>query len=213
MKFTEIEKHLSKPRINRYLHICGNKTKAIKLYKAKIKLSQAFHPLLGVIEVALRNNINEALTAYFGDSDWIINQKTGFMASPTLRGTKFYLKTEVERTERKLRQRGLAVSSGKIIAEQTFGFWTDLFEPHHFRLIGASSMNAFSNLPTASNRIAVSVKLRKIRKFRNRINRGRADNFISPHDRFYGCDRDSPINQRGSQLAGPKTNRLGGGIG
>lgn len=170
MKFTEIEKHLSKPRINRYLRICGNKTKAIKLYKANIKLSQAFHPLLGVIEVALRNNINEALTAYFGDSDWIINQKTGFMASPTLRGTKFYLKTEVEKTERKLRQRGLAVSSGKIIAEQTFGFWTDLFEPHHFRLIGASPMNAFSNLPTASNRIAVSVKLRKIRKFRNRIN-------------------------------------------
>jgi Abi-like protein len=170
MKFAEIERHLSKPRINRYLRICGSKTAAIKLYKANMKLSQAFHPLLGIIEVALRNNINHALSTYFGDSDWITNQKTGFMNSPTLRGTRFYLKTEVERTERKLRQRGVAVTSGRIIAEQTFGFWTDLFEPHHFRLIGASPMNSFMNLPAPNNRSTVAAKLKTIRKFRNRIN-------------------------------------------
>ena len=92
------------------------------------------------------------------------------MASPTLRGTNFYLKKQVENTERKLRQRGLAVTSGKIIAEQTFGFWTDLFEPHHFRLIGASSINAFDNLPAAGSRGLVAAKLREVRKFRNRIN-------------------------------------------
>ncbi len=135
-----------------------------------MRLSQAFHPLLGFIEVALRNNVDEALAAHFADADWIINQTTGFMASPTLRGTNFYLKKQVENTERKLRQRGLAVTSGKIIAEQTFGFWTDLFEPHHFRLIGASSMNAFDNLPAAGSRSLVAAKLREVRKFRNRIN-------------------------------------------
>lgn len=170
MKFAEIENHLSKPRLKRYLRVCGSKTRAIKLYKANIKLSQAFHPLLGLVEVALRNNINNALSAYFNNSDWIIDQKNGFMASPTLRGTRFYLKTEVERTERKLRQRQINVTSGRIIAEQTFGFWTDLFEPHHFRLIGASPIKAFINLPATANRSMVASKLREIRKFRNRIN-------------------------------------------
>jgi Abi-like protein len=170
MKFPEIEKHLSTPRLNKYLRICGSKMRAIKLYKANMKLSQAFHPLLGLIEVVLRNNINDALSAHFSDSDWVINQKNGFMDSPTLRGTRFYLKTEIERTERKLRQRQIVVTSGRIIAEQTFGFWTDLFEPHHFRLIGASPMNAFGNLPTSTNRSVVVAKLKAIRKFRNRIN-------------------------------------------
>lgn len=170
MKFAELEQHLSTPRINRYLTICGTKTRAQKLYLANLKLSQAFHPLLGVIEVALRNNVNTALANHFGDPDWIINQQGGFMGSPTLGATRYYLRTEVQKTIRKLNQRGLAVTSGKVVSEQTFGFWTDLFEPHHFRLIGASSMNAFGNLPAGQNRHGVAATLTEIRKFRNRIN-------------------------------------------
>lgn len=140
------------------------------MYKANMKLAQAFHPLLGFIEVVLRNNVNNAVASHFGDADWIINQKTGFMLSPSLRGTRFFLKSEVEKAERKLANRGLSVMSGRIIAEQTFGFWTDLFEPHHFRLIAASSMRAFKNLPPGYGRKEVSEELTKIRKFRNRIN-------------------------------------------
>jgi hypothetical protein len=170
MKFTDIEKHISRPRIGRYLSISGNKTRAVKLYKANIKLSQAFHPLLSIIEVVLRNSINEAIGAHFADADWIINQTTGFMASPSLRGSRFYLKNQVEKTIRKLNQNGLAVTSGKIISEQTFGFWTDLFEPHHYGLVGRSPINAFNHLPTTENRTTIAAKLTEIRKFRNRIN-------------------------------------------
>jgi Abi-like protein len=170
MKFTELEKHLSNPRINRYLSICGNKTRAVKLYKANIRLSQAFHPLLSVIEVILRNSINEAIAAHFSDADWIINQTTGFMASPSLRRGKFFLKNQVEKTIRKLNQNGLAVTGGKVISEQTFGFWTDLFEPHHFGLLGRSPIKAFSNIPKTENRGTIAAKLTEIRKFRNRIN-------------------------------------------
>jgi len=170
MKYNEIERHLSIPRIGRYLHLSGSKTRAVKLYKANMKLAQAFHPLLGFIEVALRNNVNDAVAAHFGDADWIINQKTGFMLSPSLRGTRFFLKSEVEKAERKLANRGLSVTSGRIVAEQTFGFWTDLFEPHHFRLIAAAPIMAFRNLPSGFGRKEVSQELTKIRKFRNRIN-------------------------------------------
>lgn len=170
MKFNEIEQYLSVPRIGRYLYVCGNKTRAVKLYKANMKLAQAFHPLLGFIEVVLRNRVNEAVAAHFGDADWVINQKTRFMLSPSLRGTRFFLKSEVEKAERKLANRSLSVTSGRIIAEQTFGFWTDLFEPHHFRLIAASPMRAFKNLPSGYGRKEVVEELTKIRKFRNRIN-------------------------------------------
>jgi hypothetical protein len=170
MKFADIEKHISQPRINRYFSICGGKTRAVRLYKANIKLSQTFHPLLSIIEVVLRNSINEAIAAHFGDTDWIINQTTGFMASPSLRRGNFFLKNQVEKTIRKLTQNGLAVTGGKVISEQMFGFWTDLFEAHHYGLLGRSPINAFSNLPATENRSTIAAKLTEIRKFRNRIN-------------------------------------------
>lgn len=170
MNFADIERHISQPRINRYLSICGNETRAVRLYKANIRLSQTFHPLLSIIEVVLRNSINEAIAAYFGDADWIINQTPGFMTSPSLRRGKFFLKKQVEKTIGKLTDNGLAVTSGKVISEQVFGFWTDLFEPHHYGLVGRSPINAFSNLPATENRTTIAAKLTEIRKFRNRIN-------------------------------------------
>jgi hypothetical protein len=64
----------------------------------------------------------------------------------------------------------LAVTSHRLIAEQTFGFWTDLLTPHHYRLIGGSAIHAFANRPSAITRANISDGLYKIRQFRNRIN-------------------------------------------
>lgn len=87
MKFSDVRLYISAPRINKYLIATGSKTKAVKLYKANLKISQAFHPILGVMEVVLRNRLNTLISAHFSDPDWIINQKTGFMSDPSLRYT------------------------------------------------------------------------------------------------------------------------------
>ena len=85
MKFRDFRQYFSSARISRYLAATGNSTiKATKLYKANLRVTQAFHPLLGILEVVVRNRINDILTAYFTDPDWIINQKTGFMIDPSL---------------------------------------------------------------------------------------------------------------------------------
>lgn len=173
MKFSDIEQNLSIPRIHRYLQITASKTRAVKLYRGNLKLARAFHPLLGVLEVTLRNRVYEAIALHFTNDNWIIREATstrGFMSSPTLAGTQYYLRGQVRRTQRKLKGRGATITSGRIVAEQTFGFWTDLFEPHHFRLIGGSPMRAFTNLSPGKKRIDVATDLTKIRRFRNRIN-------------------------------------------
>ena len=96
MKFSELEKHLSAPRLNRYLTATlGNKRNAVRAYKLNLELAQSFHPLLGVLEVFLRNHINYELSAYFHDDDWIIKQKLGFMSDPSLNGTNFFLKKTI----------------------------------------------------------------------------------------------------------------------
>ena len=92
------------------------------------------------------------------------NKKTG------KRETNTYLRNEVKKAENRLVKAGAAVTSGRIIAEQTFGFWTDLFEVHHYRLLGGRPIQIFSALPSTYGRKEVLQELHSIRRFRNRIN-------------------------------------------
>lgn len=180
MRFNKIRLYFSPQRIDRYLVASGNsKARAISLYKANLRVAQSFHPLLGALEVALRNQINTILTAHFGDADWIINQKKGFMVDPSLtymdrrRGVRVvndFLKMSVEKSERRFRRLRIPVSSGKIISDQSLGFWTDLFEVHHYKLLLGRPIQAFNHLPSGHGRKEVSERLNKIRLMRNRIN-------------------------------------------
>lgn len=180
MKYQKVRLYLSSQRIDRYLIATGNsKTRAVRLYKANLKIAQSFHPLLGALEVTLRNRINTILSAHFSDPDWIINQKTGFMAAPSLthldrrtgrRVTNDFLKSSVEKSERRFRRLRVPITSGKIIADQALGFWTDLFEVHHYRLLLGRPIQVFHNLPSRHGRSDACDRLNKIRQFRNRIN-------------------------------------------
>lgn len=166
-----INKFLSRPRYNRYLSATGNdRTRARRLYNANIRLAQATHPLLTQFEVVLRNSLNLQLSSYFVDPDWIINQKNGFMNNRSLRFSNYFLKRSVQNSEDKLTQRRIPLTSGKIISEQTFGFWISLFLSHHYSLIGGQSIQIFVHKPQTENRASIYSKLNDIRDFRNRVN-------------------------------------------
>jgi hypothetical protein len=180
MKFRDFRQYFSSARVHRYLLATNNSTsKAVKLYKANLKISQAFHPLLGILEVILRNRLNDILTSHFTDPDWILNQKAGFMSDPSLKftykrtgikKTNDFLKREINKAERRLQKTSTPITSGKIIAEQTLGFWTDLFEVHHYRLLKGKPIQIFHLLPAGHGRKEVNEELDKVRRFRNRIN-------------------------------------------
>jgi hypothetical protein len=180
MKFRDFRQYFSGARVSRYLLATSNSTSgAVKLYKANLKTAQAFHPLLGVFEVILRNRLNDVLTSHFTDPDWIINQKAGFMSDPSLiftykrtgqQKTNDFLKREIIKAEKRLQKTRTPITSGKIIAEQTLGFWTDLFEVHHYRLLRGKPIQIFKSLPAGHGRKEVNDELDKVRRFRNRIN-------------------------------------------
>lgn len=164
-------KYLSRPRYNRYLTATYNSNaRAKKLYNANIRLAQAFHPILSQFEVVIRNSLNIRLSTHFADPDWIINQKTGFMSHSSLRNSHFFLKTCVQKTERNLIRRSIPITGGKIISDQTFGFWLAFFLPHHYSLVGGQPIHIFSNKPLAENRASIYGKLDDIKNFRNRVN-------------------------------------------
>lgn len=171
MKMQLRNKYLSRPRINRYLLATGNdNSKAKRLYKANVRLAQAFHPILSQFEVILRNSLNHQLANYFADTDWLINQKFGFMNSTTLEQSNYFLKRSVQKSENKLIRRGISITSGKIISDQTFGFWIALYLPHHYRLIEGEPIQIFVNKPASEDRSRIYAKLKDIRDFRNRTN-------------------------------------------
>ena len=169
MKYHTFEKYASVPRMTRFFAATGSKTAAMKLYRVNLQLSQAFYPILNLTEIFLRNSLYTSIENYFSNSDWIIIEKDGFMNDATLARSGYYLKNCVINAENKMIRKGITVSSGKVLAEQSFGFWVSLFEPAHYRLIGGSSIHSFPHKPSHINRRAIFTMLGKIRDFRNRI--------------------------------------------
>ena len=67
----QLKYYLSSPRFNVYLAKTNNDfDKAYRLYKVNIELSEAFYPILSVLEVSLRNAVNETLKLHFNDPYW-----------------------------------------------------------------------------------------------------------------------------------------------
>ncbi|RBQ06267.1 hypothetical protein [Pedobacter miscanthi] len=170
MNYAQLESYISQPRLNRFLRACGNsKTKAQKLYRINLRVAQSFYPIMNLFETFIRNAIYNQIAVYFKDNDWIINQKAGFMSSPKLIKSKFYLLNQVKKAESDIFKRVKTVSASRVIAEQTFGFWTAFFDNHHFTLVGGAPLTAFPYKPPHINRALLAMKFGKIREFRNRI--------------------------------------------
>ena len=170
MEYSKLEYYLSKPRLERFLKATMNsQAKAKKLYVVNLKVSQAFYPVLNLFEIFLRNTIDHHISNHFQDPNWIMSEKTGFMSDPTLAPSKYFLKKSVQKAENSIKRKGNAVTPGKLIAEQSLGFWTSIFETHHYRLIKGAPIQGFPNKPEKANRNLINKKLNKIRQFRNRI--------------------------------------------
>lgn len=167
MNYNNLEKFLSERRLFLYRNHCkNNNNKAILLYKANIRLSKAFYPLLSLLEISLRNSINEVIINHFSDPDWLINEKVGFM--PRLNDRRFMLNS-VNDAEVKIRNSGKPVTNDRIVAELNFGVWTSFFISRTFGILHRKPINAFTNLPAGTTRNTVSQGLDEVRKFRNRV--------------------------------------------
>lgn len=179
MNYKKFSKTYSYSRIFRYYRAAGkDKQKAKQMYYANGRLARAFQPLISTFEVVLRNRLHYANAKMFGDVQWMINQKTGFMSDPSLTHvnkktkkiiTNDFLKKEVMRAERKLKDEKRNVTAGRVIAELNLGFWNSLYEVHHYALLKGVPCTIFNGLPKGYGRKEVNDYIQKIRKLRNRI--------------------------------------------
>lgn len=159
MQNENLEKLLSSKRLETYYRqFNDDKNKAIEYYKVNTKISESFYPLLANLEIVLRNSIHQSFSIRFDTENWF--DQLEFKE----------LEDQVKVAKSKITKNRQQLSSDKIIAELTFGFWTSLFNKQFARQFWRPLMYAFKELKKEQKqRDKIAYKLNQIRKFRNRI--------------------------------------------
>ncbi len=159
-----IERIISKERLKPYLKFHSyNFEKAVAHYKANIEVSESFYPLLSILEIGLRNNIDNQLKQRFNDEIWFENSSFIKIVS------RFQIDKVSEARNNILRDRK-TITSGKIISELSFGFWTSLLDSKFEKSLWKNIRLAFPNCPkNIRKRKTMSSKFNGVRKLRNRI--------------------------------------------
>lgn len=134
-------------------------------YFWNVALSEALYAGLAVLEVTLRSSIHAALTNREGTDMWFRT-----MLEP--RQLREYAPAMLTLRER---HKGRQRTSGQVVAELTFGFWTTLLsQPYHQTLWAPNHTSlvkdVFPNLPPVpNNRHYVHQRYNELRKLRNRV--------------------------------------------
>ena len=119
----DIERILSIERFQRYRNAAaGDIPLATELYQLNIEVSECIFGVLHIAEVSIRNSMHNALTTYSGSQDWF---RPGSVLPGIARPIPYTMPMQ-KMIDKALRTVGRSASSGKIIAEITFGFWTSL---------------------------------------------------------------------------------------
>jgi hypothetical protein len=155
---------ISSPRFKRYLQACGNRDRALALYRANIDLPQQLYGVTGVFEVILRNSIDRHMIAQQGE-EWLENAVAPggyFDLSPGCEVTYHSIQEAIHRL-------GIQYTHDELITKLTFGFWTYLFSPKEFAAAGSSLLGVFRNRPFGTKQKIIFQNLVKINDLRNRI--------------------------------------------
>lgn len=142
----------------------------MKHYSDNMLISQALYPALSTLEVFLRNTIDTALRVHISET-WIEDE---------IKNNSFLEKSDYQLllnaynvTQKDCLSSGKKITTGKIIANLNFGFWTNLcvkkYSPKIWNKMSCFK-GVFVNYPNHKPEISViSQKLYSIRKLRNRI--------------------------------------------
>lgn len=153
-----------------YGHAVGSSptsVRAVELYNWNAAVSAALMHPLQVVEVVVRNGIDEALTAAYGP-DWPWSHS--FEQSLPSPVNSYSARQDLIRTRAPYTA---AKKTSKVIPELRFVFWQNMFTKRHDRRVWQKNLaSTFPGLPTdtiQNNRALLHTELESIRKLRNRI--------------------------------------------
>ena len=164
MERKAIERIFSHDRLVPYLRKHDDSfDQAIEHYKANIEISETFYPLLAILEVGLRNQMDYQLKRKFNTEIWY--NENSFIKIVS----RFQIDRITDARNSILREKK-EVTPGRIISELTLGFWTSLLDSRFEKTLWKNLRLSFPNCPKhIRQRKTMSSKFNGIRKLRNRI--------------------------------------------
>ena len=156
---------LSQVRFATYLTAAGhNQQKAFDLYLWNAKLGAAFVTPIQTVEIALRNCIDQALRAEFGQS-WFTNTRFIEIAGPL--NSQIIANTLTSASRPSANQ---ILSTDQIVARLSFGFWVGMLHDRFEHQLWRKWLNtSFPHLPTGTDRKSIAKIAKNTSRIRNRI--------------------------------------------
>jgi hypothetical protein len=162
----DLAHEVSPARLGRYRPNGGSDLDMVVNYLWNMALAEALSPSLAALEIGVRNSIHDALTTFFGTEFW-------FFESTFVGNRK--LKQELSRAIDRLGGPGSQPSSGRIVAEVHFFFWTTILSGYYHNTLWNPNRAAvlravFPHLhgPRFQRRL-IHDRFNTIRLFRNRV--------------------------------------------
>ena len=158
-----VERYVTQARLGPYLAETGNDyALAEELYVWNLRVSGAFHEVLGVFEVVLRNALCEQLRHWHGKrtGTWLDDPTSTFDARRI---------EQIKAACQALSQKGKPLTEGHIVAELSFGFWRFLLSKRYQNTLWAPHLRkAFPGMRT-QRREVVYKHVEALLTLRNRI--------------------------------------------
>lgn len=107
-------------RLNAYKFLSDDEDSVLlERYSYNIRISQAFYPILSILEIALRNKINDAIEQTL-KPNWLLEE---INKQSILRDKEY---KNLIAAKNKLERSNKSITKGHLMAELSFGFWIHL---------------------------------------------------------------------------------------
>lgn len=158
-----IQRILSVERLSVYRADDAGPRKTVARYLWNMALCESLYAPLQLFEVGLRNSIDRAMMSIVGVPNWY----------DAIQLTAWGYQ-KVGRAKNKISRQKHIVSSGRVVAELSLGFWTSMFESHYetqqAMFLPSGIKMVFPKLQKSlHNRKRIKSKLERIRLLRNRV--------------------------------------------
>ena len=178
MNYEKLKSGLSSQRLDSYSRLlsCGTDKELIAAYMVLQSLQEKFYLPIQLVEITLRNNINNSIKSLLTNREATHNQvNRWYNTVPSTSKSKNQISNAKQKAEREVRGRGH--NHNDVVARLTFGFWVYLLDKPH-RLTGSGNRNhqlwPFLNDKVFPNRGSKSIPalfndLNTLNKLRNRL--------------------------------------------
>ncbi len=159
----KLKRVLSTERLAAYqLQLAGNGNRNLfSHYAWNMALSESLYATLQLLEIGLRNTLDQAASAHFAKADWF---EDNAIIQPRDQAA-------VNKAKKILLSKKKTLEPGRIIAELNFGFWTSLLDTRYEQTLWPALIKAsFPHMPRKMRtRKNLSRRFNKIRLLRNRV--------------------------------------------